>query len=82
LSDEHKAYRERILRVSATEGHRADSEVRTPVGPRSWIQTDTLAHGAGGLHIGWEIQLSSAGHERPRSRKARAAKACATSTAC
>ncbi|CAM5514035.1 putative protein OS=Streptomyces rimosus subsp. rimosus (strain ATCC / DSM 40260 / JCM 4667 / NRRL 2234) OX=1265868 GN=SRIM_040615 PE=4 SV=1 [Streptomyces rimosus subsp. rimosus] len=75
LSDEHKAYQERIVRVSVADGHRADSEVRTPVGPRSWIQTDTLVQGAGGIRIGWEIQLSSAGREGPRSVKARARKA-------
>ncbi|MER5312947.1 hypothetical protein ABT034_34825 [Streptomyces sp. NPDC002773] len=75
LSDEHKAYQERICRVSSTEGWPAHSEVRTPVGPRSWIQTDTLVQGEGGIRIGWEIQLSSAAHEGPRSVKARAARA-------
>lgn len=75
LSDEHKAYQERNVRVSVADGHRADSEVRTPVGPRSWIQTDTLVQGAGGIRIGWEIQLSSVGREGPRSVKARATKA-------
>ncbi len=72
LSDEHKAYQERIVHVSVADGHRADSEVRTPVGPRSWVQTDTLVQGAGGIRIGWEIQLSSAGREGPRSVKAQA----------
>lgn len=42
LSDEHKAYQERIVHVFVAEGHRADSEVRTLVGSRSLIQTDTL----------------------------------------
>ncbi|MEU6949515.1 hypothetical protein ABZ957_30420 [Streptomyces sp. NPDC046316] len=75
VSDEHKAYQERIVRVSEGDGHQAASEVRTAVGPRSWIQTDTLVQGAGGIRIGWEIQLSSAGAEGPRSVKARASKA-------
>ncbi|MGP4092344.1 hypothetical protein, partial [Streptomyces sp. KR55] len=74
VSDEHKAYQERILRVAAEEGFHGDSEVRTSVG-RSWIQTDTLVEGADGLRIGWEVQLSSAGAQGPRSVRARAAKA-------
>ncbi|MFF4361070.1 hypothetical protein [Streptomyces sp. NPDC001604] len=74
VSDEHKAYQERILRVATDEGFHGDSEVRTRVG-RSWIQTDTLVEGADGLRIGWEVQLSSAGAEGPRSVRARAAKA-------
>ncbi|MFF0561926.1 hypothetical protein [Streptomyces sp. NPDC004266] len=75
LSDEHKAYQERIVRTAERDGFPADIEVRTSVGPRSWIQTDTLVRGAGGRLIGWEVQLSSAGVEGPRSVKARAAKA-------
>lgn len=75
MSDEHKAYQERIVRTAEGAGFRADSEVRTSVGPRSWIQTDTLVQGEGGLRIGWEVQLSSAGVEGPRSVKARAGKA-------
>ncbi|WP_406053942.1 hypothetical protein OG462_42870 [Streptomyces sp. NBC_01077] len=75
LSDEHKAYQERIVRTAQSAGFRADSEVRTSVGPRSWIQTDTLVQGEGGRLLGWEVQLSSAGVEGPRSVKARAAKA-------
>ncbi|MGW9436105.1 hypothetical protein [Streptomyces sp. NPDC055607] len=75
LSDEHKAYQDRIVRTAQSEGFRADSEVRTSIGPRSWIQTDTLVQGEGGIRIGWEVQLSSAGAEGPRSVKARAAKA-------
>ncbi|MGW0208360.1 hypothetical protein ACWDZ8_22000 [Streptomyces sp. NPDC003233] len=74
MSDEHKAYQERILRVAEEDGFRADSEVRTRVG-RSWIQTDTLVEGADGRRIGWEVQLSSAGVHGPRSVRARAAKA-------
>ncbi|MEU3774281.1 hypothetical protein AB0F11_13955 [Streptomyces sp. NPDC032472] len=75
MSDEHKAYQERILRAAEEGGFPGDSEVRTPVGTRGWIQTDTLVEGEGGRRIGWEIQLSSAGAEGPRSVKARAAKA-------
>ncbi|WP_432038651.1 hypothetical protein [Streptomyces cucumeris] len=74
MSDEHKAYQERILRAAEDGGFRGDSEVRTRVG-RSWIQTDTLIEGADGRRIGWEVQLSSAGVEGPRSVRARAAKA-------
>ncbi|MFI7103199.1 hypothetical protein ACIBK8_28060 [Streptomyces sp. NPDC050161] len=75
LSDEHKAYQERIVRAADSLGYPANSEVRTAVGPRSWIQTDTLVQGEGGIRVGWEIQLSSAGAEGPRSVKARASKA-------
>ncbi|MEU1668576.1 hypothetical protein ABZ547_34345 [Streptomyces sparsogenes] len=74
MSDEHKAYQERILRAAEEGGFPGDSEVRTRVG-RSWIQTDTLIEGADGRRIGWEVQLSSAGVEGPRSVRARAAKA-------
>jgi hypothetical protein len=74
VSDEHKAYQERILRAAGEGGFPGDSEVRTRVG-RSWIQTDTLVEGADGRRIGWEVQLSSAGTQGPRSVRARAAKA-------
>lgn len=74
MSDEHKAYQERILRAAAEGGFDGDSEVRTRVG-RSWIQTDTLVEGIDGRRIGWEVQLSAAGTEGPRSVRARAAKA-------
>ncbi|MFF3312946.1 hypothetical protein [Streptomyces sp. NPDC002952] len=74
VSDEHKAYQERILRAADEGGFCGDSEVRTRVG-RSWIQTDTLIEGADGLRIGWEVQLSTAGTDGPRSVRSRAAKA-------
>jgi hypothetical protein len=74
VSDEHRAYQERILRAAQEGGFRGDSEVRTRVG-RSWIQTDTLVEGADGRRIGWEVQLSSVGVVGPRSVRARAAKA-------
>ncbi|MGW3036446.1 hypothetical protein ACWDCB_35195 [Streptomyces sp. NPDC001178] len=74
VSDEHKAYQERILRAAQEGGFDGDSEVRTRIG-RSWIQTDTLIEGADGLRIGWEVQLSSAGVNGPRSVRARASKA-------
>ncbi|GGQ97455.1 hypothetical protein ACIRPJ_33270 [Streptomyces asoensis] len=74
VSDEHKAYQERILRAAEVAGFRGDSEVRTRVG-RSWIQTDTLIEGVNGLRVGWEVQLSTAGTDGPRSVRARAAKA-------
>jgi hypothetical protein len=74
MSDEHKAYQERILRAAQEGGFSGDSEVRTRVG-RSWIQTDTLIEGADGRRIGWEVQLSAAAVEGPRSVRARAARA-------
>lgn len=74
VSDEHKAYQARILRAAEEGGFHGDSEVRTRVG-RSWIQTDTLIEGADGLRVGWEVQLSFAGTDGPRSVRARAAKA-------
>ncbi|MFF2812525.1 hypothetical protein ACFVT2_36205 [Streptomyces sp. NPDC058000] len=74
MSDEHKAYQERILRAAESAGFNGDSEVRTRIG-RSWIQTDTLVEGADGRRIGWEVQLSSAGVHGPRSVRARASKA-------
>ncbi|MFI7178979.1 hypothetical protein [Streptomyces spororaveus] len=74
MSDEHKAYQERILRAATEGGFHGDCEVRTPVG-RSWIQTDTLIEGEDGRRIGWEVQLSSAGVDGPSSVKARATKA-------
>ncbi|AJE80502.1 hypothetical protein SLNWT_0126 [Streptomyces albus] len=74
MSDEHKAYQERILRAAAEGGFSGDSEVRTRSG-RGWIQTDALVEGTGGRRIGWEVQLSTAGTEGPRSVRARASKA-------
>ncbi|MFZ3492269.1 hypothetical protein ACODT5_03330 [Streptomyces sp. 5.8] len=75
MSDEHKAYQERILRAAEEGGFHGDCEVRTPVGRSSFIQTDTLIEGEGGRRIGWEVQLSSAGFDGPSSVKARASKA-------
>ncbi|MFI1607621.1 hypothetical protein ACH4YN_36835 [Streptomyces griseofuscus] len=75
LSDEHKAYQERIVKTSEEAGFPADSEVRTSIGPRSWIQTDTLVQGEGGLLIGWEVQLATAGAHGPKSVRARANRA-------
>lgn len=75
MSDEHKAYQERIIRAAEDAGFRAGSEVRTPIGPRRWIQTDTLVEGDNGLRIGWEVQLSTASVKGPRSVRARAGKA-------
>jgi hypothetical protein len=74
MSDEHKAYQERILRAAEEGGFHSDSEVRTRAG-RSWIQTDTLVEGADGRRIGWEVQLSSVGSDGLRGVRARAAKA-------
>lgn len=74
MSDEHKAYQERILRAAQDGGFSGDSEVRTRVG-RSWIQTDTLIEGADGRRIGWEVQLSTIDDSGLRGVRARAAKA-------
>ncbi|MGW2174002.1 hypothetical protein ACWC1C_26110 [Streptomyces sp. NPDC001705] len=74
MSDEHKAYQERILRAAHEGGFGGDSEVRTRVG-RSWIQTDTLVEGADGRRIGWEVQLSTIDERGLRGVRARAGKA-------
>lgn len=75
MSDEHKAYQERIVRAAEQVGFRADTEVRTPIGPRSWIQSDTLVEGLDGRRIGWEVQLSTTSANGPRSVRDRAGKA-------
>lgn len=69
-SDEHKAYKERIVRVATQAGHTAAPEVRAP-----GMRTDALVEGADGLRIGWEVQLSTAGREGPSSVRARARRA-------
>lgn len=69
-SDEHKAYKERIVRVATLAGHTAMPEVRAP-----GMRTDALVEGADGLRIGWEVQLSTAGQEGPGSVRARALRA-------
>ncbi|MER6342340.1 hypothetical protein ABT258_36370 [Streptomyces tendae] len=74
MSDEHKAYQERILRAAEEGGFTGDSEVRTRIG-RSWIQTDTLVEGADGRRIGWEVQLSTIDESGLRGVRSRAAKA-------
>ncbi|MBZ6093139.1 hypothetical protein KVH02_33225 [Streptomyces olivaceus] len=75
MSDEHKAYQERIIHTAEEAGFHADSEVRTPIGRRQWIQTDTLVEGDNGRRIGWEVQLSTAAAKGPRSVQSRAKKA-------
>lgn len=75
VSDEHKAYQERIITTAEAAGYSAGHEVRTLTGPRAWIQTDTLVEGENGLRIGWEVQLSAAATKGPRSVKARSGKA-------
>ncbi|MFC9497729.1 hypothetical protein [Streptomyces sp. NPDC056982] len=75
ISDEHKAYQERIIATAEAEGYPAGSEVRTPIGSGRWIQTDTLVQGEDGLRIGWEVQLSTAARKGPRSVRNRASKA-------
>ncbi|KOU09246.1 hypothetical protein ADK87_05535 [Streptomyces sp. NRRL F-4711] len=74
MSDEHKAYQERILRAAHEGGFGGDSEVRTRVG-RTWIQTDTLVEGADGRRIGWEVQLSTIDESGLRGVRACAGKA-------
>ncbi|MEE1812620.1 hypothetical protein [Streptomyces sp. BE133] len=75
MSDEHKAYQERIIRAAEEGGFRAGSEVRTAIAPRKWFQTDAVVENGDGLRIGWEIQLSSASVVGPRSVRSRASKA-------
>jgi hypothetical protein len=74
MSDEHKAYQERILRAALEGGFGGGNEVRTRVG-RTWIQTDTLVEGADGRRIGWEVQLSTIDGSGLRGVRARAGKA-------
>lgn len=71
-SPEHRAYKERVVRVATAAGHHADTEVRSPGGR---IITDALIDGAEGLRIGWEIQLSTAVANGPKSVRERARKA-------
>lgn len=71
-SPEHRAYKDRIVRVATEAGHHADTEVRAPGGR---IITDALVDGADGLRIGWEIQLSTAAENGPKSVRERARKA-------
>ncbi|WP_435850007.1 hypothetical protein [Streptomyces scabiei] len=75
VSDEHKAYQERIVLTATNAGWPADTEVRTRTRTGRGIRTDTLVEGDGGRRIGWEIQLSTIGKEGPSSVRARAAKA-------
>lgn len=56
-SDEHKAYKERVVIAAELGGFTADVEARAADGKR---RTDVLVHGADGRSIGWEIQLSYA----------------------
>lgn len=68
-SDEHKAYKDRIVRVASEAGFTADTEVSAP-----GMRTDALVE-ADGRRVGWEVQLSTAGSEGPRSVRARAQRA-------
>jgi hypothetical protein len=54
-SDEHKAFKERICRVTERAGFEAIAEDRAKHGKRI---TDVLVRGAGGLLLGCEVQLS------------------------
>lgn len=65
-SDEHKAYKERVIKAAETGGFRAEPENRSADGKR---RTDVLV--AGGVRtIGWEVQLSYAGLDSVRNRAA------------
>lgn len=65
-SDEHKAYKERVIKAAELGGFRAEPESRSVDGKR---RTDVLV--AGGVqNIGWEIQLSYAGLDTVRKRAA------------
>lgn len=69
---EHRAYKDRIVRVARAAGHAADTEVRARGGR---IITDALVDGPDGIRIGWEIQLSTAEANGPSSVRERARKA-------
>jgi hypothetical protein len=75
VSPEHRAYQERIVRTAEEAGFRAENEVVTPFGRKSFIRTDTLVDNGDGLKIGWEVQLSDAGITGPGSVRDRAGKA-------
>ncbi|NJP46509.1 hypothetical protein [Actinacidiphila epipremni] len=75
VSPEHRAYQERIVRTAEEAGFRAESEVVTPFGRKSFIRTDTLVDNGDGLKIGWEVQLSDVGITGPGSVGDRVGKA-------
>lgn len=70
-SDKHKAFKERVANAASLAGHVVEMENRASHGRR---RTDVLIKGAGGLQIGWEVQLSpiTASTVRKRSKIARA----------
>jgi hypothetical protein len=65
-SDEHKAYKERVVKAAELGGFRAEPENRSADGKR---RTDVLVSG-GPQDVGWEIQLSYAGLDSVRNRAA------------
>lgn len=71
-SDEHKAYKERIIHVAVEAGHHADTEVASG---RRRVITDAVVHGPHGLKIGWEVQLSDPESHGPRTVRSRVRKA-------
>ncbi|MDP5310452.1 hypothetical protein [Streptomyces poriferorum] len=54
-SPEHKAYKERTVRVATEAGHRAEAEVRTQDGK---VRSDVLIYGATAMPTSFEIQRS------------------------
>lgn len=64
-SDEHKAYKERTIRVAVEAGHRAEAEVRTADGK---VRSDVLVYGAADIPTSFEIQRS---HETEQSIRRR-----------
>jgi len=69
VSEEHKAYVERIIRVAENAGHQAAPEVTAP-GRR--IRTDVIIEGANGIRIGGEVQRSDISEPSVRYRANRA----------
>lgn len=63
-SNEHKAYKERVIKAAELGGFRAEPENRSADGKR---RTDVLVAG-GTQDVGWEIQLSYATLDSVRSR--------------
>lgn len=71
-SDEHKAYKERIVRAAEQGGLACVVEDRSVDGKR---RTDVVVNGAEGVSIGWEVQLSYATLDSVRKRSALARQA-------
>lgn len=66
-SDQHKAFKDRIVGAAEHGGFKVATEDRSEDGKR---RTDVLVRGDDGVAIGWEVQLSWASLESVRQRAA------------